>query len=346
MIVYRSIINLLSPTIVSSESSWRLIRHSGSYISGLTFRGAFLTALMREGVDIRPEESDPKLIFHPLYPLIDGVAAKPAHPLMFKCKVCGSYTSTLKKLLEENSLEIPTKCSQGDHLFTLRPARGLVYIKNGMIKDADLDYVVLHSTGINKILRTSEVEMLYGYICLSPELQFFGLIVDLEDRIGELGLPSKMLIRIGRGGSRGFGLAELSLKRENGYIAKRCKEVEEVLDKLDNICVLISKSPTFRFSNSIGLELEPSVPDILEKVEIINKGNRVLSGITEVSGFGLKFNLPRVMMKCADIGSLFFYRFNGNVEELVTHELLGFGSFNIIGFNILEVLTHDPGLQS
>jgi len=52
MNIYELRVKLLSPTIISSNSPERLIRHEGYYISGLTIRGAFLTALMREGIDI------------------------------------------------------------------------------------------------------------------------------------------------------------------------------------------------------------------------------------------------------------------------------------------------------
>ena len=184
MNVYEVEVTLKSPTVISKTSFERLIAHERFYISGQTFRGAFLTALLREGVDISKEEKNPKLIFHPLYPVQDGKTAKPAHPLIYECKICGDTTSILGDvILEKKEFKIPRSCKNG-HLFSMKSMKGSILIKeNDRYRKVKLEYIVMHSVGINRILRSSEFGMLYGYACLSPETTFKGIIVDLEDRL-------------------------------------------------------------------------------------------------------------------------------------------------------------------
>lgn len=338
MKVYQIDLVVKSPLIITGTKSGRVISHSIDYLPGQTVRGALLTLFKFLGSSTVSDEIEkPSMFFHPAYPYINGHLAFPADPLTFKCKVCGKIFQ--QELPDEiDKLEFPYKCING-HMYTVKSIGGSLVIRNGdKLRNVKLNYVASDSVGMNRILRSSEVGLLYTYVALAPETKFRGMVVDTNDRLekmfGEAGLKmNDFELRIGRRKSAGFGLVRASITEIKNYIEKRVRQIEQMDGK---IC-LLAKSPIFNlYYEQDGSGKYRIVSTLLREVRGIKiKGVMKTSGV-RVSGYSLKSNLPKPAIPALNIGTLMIV--DGEVEKLVEAELFGIGPFSISGLNIVEVI--------
>ncbi|RLF89263.1 hypothetical protein DRN46_05885 [Thermococci archaeon] len=337
--VYEIEMEVRSPLVLSSyEAIGNVFSTDWKYIPGHVIRGALFSQLMREGkeVPIREEARDPTVFFQPAYPVLDGRETIPAHPMIYKCKVCKKTVINLEKFEE---------CEE--HPFCMESKGGsLVFIdENGNLKFFEYEYVDLESLGINRVIKGRELEMLYSFIGISPNTKFKCRVTDVSGKLGELGIKDLGELKIGRGISRGFGLVELKIEEieESKLVEDRSREIEKIIGKKeDNPLILLVKSPTFNLSGSkFGLDwkLDLSLGGTELKCEEV-----ILTGRTSISGFSLAGGIPKAKLtNLIDIGSLLFFETGGAIQEeelmkeIARKELRGFGPYSQIGLNFLEV---------
>ncbi|MGC9086040.1 MAG: RAMP superfamily CRISPR-associated protein [Thermoproteota archaeon] len=362
MKVYKLELEVETPLVITEDQTTNILRHSASYISGSAIRGSLLTYLHNEKKkNIEQEINDPKLVFHPAYLLIGEDVTRPAHPLVFSCKLCAEdsiFTELSKEVIISREIDkaIPTKCPKG-HLFSTKSKGGELIIErkeNGKktFKSVELDnyFTSIESIGINRKLGSVEVGMIYSYIALSPRTKFTSLIFDQGERINELDVESEFTLYIGRGTSRGLGHVRAKLNEDSEFIDKEINRIKATIENLDRIVILRALSPVFHIEIKSDLNgntylwsnptlAAQSIPSGLSKYHLIGDKNYLLTGMSKVSGFSTISNIPKVSLEGAKPGSLFFYKssYDLDYEKLVNCELSGFGQFSYSGFNILEV---------
>lgn len=159
MRIYEVDYELESPIILSLPTIGNVYHTAYNYLPGSTIRGAILTYLQRDGFDIEDEMLQPSIVFHPAYPVRDGYVYKPAHCLVYECKICkkedypyviiNPYEIVIKGNDAGWSLTPPFECNRG-HPFALKPIGGeLIAVKDGKsIEKYNSNYAVFNSVGI------------------------------------------------------------------------------------------------------------------------------------------------------------------------------------------------------
>ena len=343
-------IEVLSPLLISQPQAGRFFRNICNYLPGSTIRGSILTFLLRRGVDITPEENSPALIFHPGYPVINNVKARPIHPLTFKSKVDdnlmlpgGISDPTDLDEFRLEDLKIPFK--DEDRYFVIEHVpSGLVYKSDDGFKEYTYDHVVLTSVGIHRALKTREVGMLYSYIAISPGVTFESYLVDESggDRLSDFNLTNNTVIEtyMGRGGSRGLGGVRVKFEEIN--VKDEILRVEDAISGFHKSIILRALSPIFSFEY-VGSSPKLSVP--FKERFVIGEKNFISAGSEVASGYSIKGGIPKPKIVGLKAGTLLFYEKpeNLDVEELVKLEFLGVGLFAHCGLNIVEVYPYERG---
>ena len=330
MKIYSLELKIKTPLIIAGPKYGRVIEHSTSYIPGSSIRGAILTLLKFMNSKLVDEEiSNPRMIFHPAYPVDeDWGLTYPADPLTFKCKICGEIS---REPLEP--FKAPIKYSK-DHICVFKNIGGsLICFKGDEVKSFKLKYVLIESVGINKILKSSEVGLLYSYIALAPGALFRGLIIDSEDRlepmIKDSGLDMNSLkLKIGRRTSAGLGHVDAKIIEDKNYIDKRMKQ----LSNAKGTPCLLARSPIFTFDYD-----EKGIFSTTRNIKGLTVKYILNTGIVKASGYSIKSNTPKVMVKGLNIGSLIVPG-KTDLNDLIKLELYGIGPFSTSGLNIVEVV--------
>jgi CRISPR/Cas system CSM-associated protein Csm3 (group 7 of RAMP superfamily) len=341
-----------SPLIITSKQLGKILYNEFNYIPGYTLRGAIIAELYRRGnMNILSETYNPTLIVKPAYPIIDGNLAEPAHPFIFKCKLCKSlgesnyiflsegYITFVEKGIVDPRKMFPTSCSKG-HKGTIKSLSGSLIVADKSIKEVKIDNVSLDAVGISKKTKSSEIGMLYNYVGIAPETRFRSVIICEDDMLQEIKKLNE--IHIGRGISRGLGRVEISIEEYKENEEKR-------ISKLISSGRLIIKaiSPVFKLcmkDNGLHSEFDLDLP--LKKKEFINNDSKVLTGITKVSGFSFFKNnvLPKPLFFGAKEGSIFFYEVSNVNEQIVkdiaSYEIAGIPPFNYAGINHFKVIEY------
>jgi len=337
MRIYKVDYKAESPIIVAKPSISNLFNHYSNYILGSTIRGAILTSLLREGVNVEDEMSKPSIVFHPAFPIINDQLYKPTHVLVYKCKICkkdpynllNPYELDLCKFQEQLREKIPIKC-KNEHPFALKPIGGeLISINNGKINKYEPKYGIFDSVGINRVTGSSEINLIYTYIASLQE-HYQGLIVTNDLCKIEVEKLNGNEVFIGKGINRGFGIVKLKIKEiSKDDVIKRYK--------IKDTIVLKAISPIF----NLNIKDNGLITDTEFKI----KGNicKVLSnGYTNVSGFSIVSNTAKVKLYALREGSLILINNkNINDDDLANIELNGIGHFSCSGLNIVEVLNND-----
>ncbi|MBS7649018.1 hypothetical protein KEJ17_05180 [Candidatus Bathyarchaeota archaeon] len=352
MKIYSVKMRVESPLICTEEQIGNVLRHSGACLKGHTLRGGFLGPAYHEYPDEVIEESrNPQLMFHPAYPVFEGLNAEPAHAFTYSCKICGATEEkdpyeALSELGEDRIPEVMV--CRNDHIFSIKTLAGsLVVRKNGRFEKKDSEFTSVKSIGINRFLKGAEHKMLYEYIALSPGSEFRSIIVDLGNRMEKLKLVEKNEIRIGRGVTRGFGRVSIKISLEKDALDEESERIARVLQKRNGIIILRALSTVCRLkkvSKGISTEPFPNITDEwLKPVEFsILNGNAAITSLEGFSGFSNVSKLPVPRLVGAGAGSLFFYKTNGNClseasRNLAENRFTGFGPFSCSGLNIMEV---------
>lgn len=327
---------LLTPLIVSKHSSSNVLECEAPYINGSTIRGAILSKVYRDSKDaVKAEIENPQLIFHPLFPSTDGVVYKPAHTFVYRCKVCGSTKDYLPELINDN-LEfrrIPPKMCEQMHLGAMKSLQG--ELVDETLQPFKPRFTVQDSVGMSKIFRSSEPTMVYTYVCLAPESTFTGIIVDRSStRLNGLKLGNEFKAHLGRGASRGLGYAKIVLEETPNHVEYVADKIETAVRKTKPYVVVKALTPTSVNRWMHALENTPNLS--LER--------SFVAGTTQLSGFSLLTNTPKASVKCVKAGSLSFYKYSGSdytplITKLTEPSIVGLEPFNILGLDILEVVS-------
>ncbi len=345
--VYELNIEVVTPLIVARPLAGNIVRHETSYISGQTIRGAFLFNAYIKGMKDRVENESkrPTLIFHPAYPIIDGRNTVPAHPFIYKCKVCGMVMDHLPALFKENfdlTRAPPPDTCPGGHKFAMKSLGGGLVIKrdNGFISAEGIKYVRVENVGMSKKFRTSEVGMIYNYICIAPGQRFRSLIVDVgEDNLELLGyrVGQPFRLYLGRGSTRGLGHVEMRIT-ELG-MESLTKEVERKVSDSPSHLLLLAKAPIF----SVRYVEGSAMPSLHHEIPPLTYKEGWIPKTIFYSGFSLTSRLPKAKLLCASPGSLYHYSLptksnDDLIDKLVKVALIGLPPHNHLGLNLLEVL--------
>lgn len=257
---YEVRIELRSPALITSRRTERGFKAALEFIPGTTLRGAILSSLYYHDKisrsELEKEADDPSLICTPAYPLVDGQRSWPAHPFFFKCKLCKPEKNPCENRGREARMEIekgkeptiPTSCRYGHvSLESLHPGPAL---PNG--ERVKVSFTSSVCAGVNKDRASVEGGMLYEYDALESGQMFWAYLATPYE------IPNPLEIWIGRGVTRGFGEARLSLRELD------VKKLEEYCRKasIDGILVLYALSPLLGGGQRVTpfptmIELEP-----------------------------------------------------------------------------------------
>jgi len=245
-------LTLKSPTILSERRSASGYLGTLDYIPPTTLRGAVLTSLYTQGKireeKLREEDARPRLIASPAYPIVpQGKKSRPATPFIWECKVCkmesdqsknvdkeGKYILNreedfVKKIYDAAPLNIPSECEKGH--------RALKPLHPTPIPRVERVITRHMSVSINKSRGVAVKGMLYSYdIILPPQTYWATLLIP-----DEYGVDSRFEVRVGRGSSRGFGVAEIEVQSEIN-LEEKAEEYYSYV-KGDTI-VAVATSPT------------------------------------------------------------------------------------------------------
>jgi hypothetical protein len=204
---------LKSPAIVTQKRLERGFVKPADHIPGSMLKGAILAALYRAGKlsadDLRREVSEPSLLASPAYPVVGGSRSMPATPFMFLCRRCGDTVDLTReaaeRLVRGERLEVPHRHDCGE---PLRPLYGsLVVLEGRRLGKVGTETFRSTSVAIGKDRGSAMRGMLFDYEAIAEGTEFWAWVL-APDWLQ----PGTMEVVVGRGASRGFGWAELSLR--------------------------------------------------------------------------------------------------------------------------------------
>ncbi|RLF21194.1 MAG: hypothetical protein DRJ68_04015 [Thermoprotei archaeon] len=313
--LYKVELQLLTPTILSERVGKAGYSTLSRAIPGSTLRGAILSMLYREGINVQQESTSPTIAFSPAAPE-GGVMA---HAFTVECKLTRrrddigdvkEVFSLLRSMgidvqsnpeilassseLERKYKEFMLKLEQEEH--------GL----SALLKDASGSYFKETPDGwtevkppvetqvnvsISKTREAAEAERLWSYDAVSPGAKYKALIADLRGNLmkwlSKLGLDSKFEIGLGRGVSRGFGRAcvKLSTVDLSSMISSMKSLLLKQLEK--GYAVLQALSPVA--STTLGGMGLSSVPSLAPSDTLTVPSSWIVSAITSLkAAFKLK----------------------------------------------------------
>ncbi|MEM2198793.1 MAG: hypothetical protein QXH35_07080 [Nitrososphaerota archaeon] len=204
MRVYRCVLQIRSPTVISNERGARGFYTATEALPGYTVGGAVNRALFGS---VSP---DRMLVSSPAYPVLNGHKTLPAHTFYYKCKICeGLVVSTLR---EANLLElmrhgwevvkerlIALRDEQSHPLKSLHPRP--VTPQGGRAARVAVQSIV--SIGMNRHAAASQIGLLYEYTAIEPGQEYWFTLASS----GGSEIPDEFDVKIGRGASRGYGRA-------------------------------------------------------------------------------------------------------------------------------------------
>lgn len=357
MKMYELNIDVKAPIQITDATVGNVLKSSSLYyLPSSVIKGAILTKMYKEyGVEkVKEESRDPKLSIRPAYPLKDGIEARPPHPLLYRCKLCGSTfliedafkdADSLFKFRYEN-FKLPLRCPK-NHLFAVTKVSNLVVFNKNekAYKEFGITTSQLEFIGMNRLWGGTELGMLYSYIVIEPGSTFRTILVDEEGAIKNWidELPKKDTYFIGRGRSRGMGLVKISINEvDDGYIEKRAKEVEGMIEKLKGLVILRAVSPVLNNFRTYEIDLSQIG---LKPHNVYKNYNYIPNGRMVLKGYSMMTNLPKISLECLSPGTLYFYEVSNkaNISEisrkLTKYEVKGITPPHNIGLNYLETYT-------
>ncbi|HDJ89142.1 MAG TPA: hypothetical protein ENG40_00400 [Thermoprotei archaeon] len=377
MKVYSVEISLESPLILATSIERNIYQSNINFIPGKTLRGAILSKLYRDGFkEIVGESSNPTLIFHPAYPFIRGKKSVIAHAFTYQKK-----TEDMKifSIMDDLELLKNGRIVEKIHLLSKNIQGHILFKDNGDYKYISLKRIRLESTSIEKNLGKAREGMLYTYEAVVPwidvdgktyHVYFSSKIIDvkgdfhkyLEKSFEKRGDTYISKIFIGKGISRGFGEAKISIKENKVDLDKRASEIERFIEKKDFI-VIESYTPFVEFTvTKEGLASRPYIEKIdlssrwigengclkIMSIDLKNEERILYYGSRSLfSGWSIKLNRPTPIFSTSMIGSLYVYSISDSDTHLLARglakaELVGLNRLAVIGLNIPLVLLKDP----
>lgn len=353
--IYELRLKLESPLIITTAQIGKTLYHQYDFIPATTLRGALLAELYRRGMDVSKEIQEPSFIVKNAFPVVDDEISEPAHPLVYRCKLCDALndeesrtfvSEAIRDFRENGKINtdklVPSRCLRG-HKGTIESLGGrMIIYRKGKIKEVSLVRVTQDSIGISKVIRSSEIGMLYNYTGIAPGQEFASLIVGSKDIIDEI--KKNDVIRIGRGKSRGLGKVKLELREYKPDVERINSLIhgDKILVKaMSHIMNIELKQEDGRLYSNFDLNLKVCKP-----VNLFKNINKILTGKGKISGFTFLKNSisPKPIFYGALPGSLYAFelinRDKETIEELARLEVEGVEPFNNVGINHFKVINH------
>jgi len=318
LITYKCRLLLESPTIIASRRTDRGIFTEIRYIPASTIGGSLNNQIVEDLGD------RPKIICSPAYPVTEnGGVALPAHPFVYECKGPEKCRFSTLREVENNALcrreDVKKKlvklmCEKRNLVKSLHPK--LVNICGGVINEANLHYLSLVSVGINKVTASSDIGVLYEYEAFTQGVSFLFYSTVIDDSIN-LKEYKDLVIKIGRGISRGFGRAKIIDVQEVNLRDEEEKLRHEGVFPMYAISpILLNKNNgvlTNRPEEKINLEKYAKILSIKEEIDgelapYWEEANFYGSFSTYSMGWNKKLNRPRPHATCMNPGSIILFK--------------------------------------
>lgn len=351
-------VEILSPTIITERRSVRGFLKALDYIPASTLRGAVISELYRRGIVdegfLRSERVKPSIIVSYAYPITsDGRRTYPAHPFMYKCKLCNNKEGKIENVLSNviNDLEsngkltepIYTTCKQGHVALESLYSEPYPEEKNKVSTARFL------CTGVSKERGTSETGMLYEYEAITPGRKFWATMAvpeELEKYIDGLE------VRIGRGISRGFGMSKI-VKSSVVSLRGMASKIENIVSSRGYL-VLYASSPLVSCYET-SYEPYPSSIDLSRVTAMLAIGDggklevKAVYGRSDfrIGGWDMYENVEKTSIKFATRpGAIVVAKYSGSPLALAALSLVGtverLGDTVITGVNILHPVRMHP----
>ena len=359
MKIYEMTFRLLSPAIVTRRRTLRGFLKPLDHIPSSTIRGAVIAHLYRRGdLDeeaLKEEASAPRIIASPGYLTSRGERSYPCHPFAYRCKACEdgevNYASEALETLEREGKPLFKSTCERGHL-ALKPLHPAPVIPKG----DRLERVspIHHSAvcvGMSRDRASSHRGLLFDYEALAVGLEFWATLV-IPEKFSK-GVYRGMKLRIGRGVSRGFGLAEVTKLR---YI-KLKEEAERVSEAFrGRKLILYALSPTSRAvgRGSIPRLSEMDLGEVAERCGLEVEGRLIFKAgygrMTQLqTGYDMRRGVIRPRMKAGRPGCIYVAEVEGRgelEEAIAALHFLGtieeVGGHPIPGLNLLTPLRGHP----
>lgn len=275
---------LVSPAIITFKRTEKGFLSTLKYIPASMVRGALISSLYWEDSlneeRLKQEATEPQIIASPAYPYKDNEKAYPSHPFTYECKVphgsspedkeiVNYMNEILPKLTTTMYAEYKTSCSKG-HI-AIAPLHPNPVIPLGIrLKKAGLSSYRSVSVGISKHKGSAERGMLFEYESISAGQEFWATLTAPEDLEIQEGLD----FSLGRGISRGFGRAKLTMIREIS-LDESARLIGEAIE--NNTIILYSLSQMVSIRNG-NYSAYPQIIDLqkVAKRAGINGGGKLI----------------------------------------------------------------------
>ena len=354
---YLAGLTLLSPTIIPRKRGARGYVGVRETLPGSTLGGAILASLRRYNkiTAQKAEEIARKysIICSPAFPKQNRLLY-PSHPFIWRCKEpgCESYVTVIDKVLEvlNGVVELRPdllKCENGHTALERRhpsPLPASTLSRGGKSTGDDekrLDSVKVVSVAISRHRASSIKGALYSYETIPTGVEYWAITAAEKGLLDE----DRYLIRIGRGISRGFGKAELSLKKID---VEKLKEKSKPESKT---VVLYSLSPVVLKDNNHTIDLRV-YGDLTGTASggVVSVKSVYGSPVT-IGGWNVKSNLEWKVVNAASPGSLVVAELKGDDMDLaygltflgLIGEKIIYDNFQLVGVNMMFPAKDDLG---
>lgn len=379
--VYRYVIEILTPTIVTAPSGYRGMSYTlaSNYIHGASVRGALFSSLMSERlVELQAAQKESLNPLHSVTPALYTpnpsaalyIDVAFAHCLTYSFKMGGEVYSlgieallehaererdvnrALHRILVDYILSVDRLSYRSGDVFrtsadTKRMLGEIIFRRDGgswvRVRPRTSVYV---ENAVDRVRRSSAEGVLYAYEHIEPGSTFVGYIaVDERSKIHNALnsiVKSHVLVRIGRGIGRGYGLSRLVL---HPFDTDKLYSITAEVRQGERVVVYFA-------SPSVELKALPTVPAPRDTIVARVFGlealsleiEAVLGRATDVFyGWSYRTGSPKLPIKTLASGSLavaVVQRIHNS--DLVKHlPVAGYNHLSSQGYNIVLLLERD-----
>lgn len=373
--LYKYVLRLLTPTVIVTRAGTRGMVYAAGppYIPGSQVRGALLTYMLREGLadegELREEALEPRHAVTPALPC-EGAGDSLYKDVQFAHVLCYTYklkpegggaevhciepervirggrisADALQELFVEYEV---SELSSGAHwrrLAEREPYCGPVVVRTKGVLKADVRRDVYVEVGLERSKGGAKPGALYAYEYLIPGQHFTGYVACAPDsllcRLLGKRVEGRVLVRVGKGVGRGFGLAELLVEPAEPERAVALRKGEPAVLKV--------VGPTFVLDpEGPQLTRPPRRGDrLVAEAWLGGAGGSLDMEVTEVlgstatyTGWSYRTGSPKLPVTALQPGSLIAVRVVGGEGELASDmKYTGLNRFASQGFNILAVV--------
>jgi hypothetical protein len=309
---------------------------------------------------LKHEATEPQIIASPAYPIDDDKRAYPCHPFAYECKIphedapegkerINYVNQVLQDFIAHNPPKYKVLCSKG-HM-AISPLHPSPVIPIGdRLREVKVRSYRTVSVGINKHKSSNQRGMLFEYESISSGQEFWSTLCVPD----EVNLKVGMKFAVGRGISRGFGRAELTMLKEIS--------LDEKVELVENIIKDKSTLILYSISQMISIDGEKynTYPRVIELEDIAKRAGMNAKGMLRIevaygrtreliAGWDMARNVERPIFSSGNNGSILVAKVEGEGEvtkAIAALEFLGtvemVGGIPITGVNMLAPLEEHP----